>query len=244
MDTTNLIIDYVGGAPSLETPFYAFLAGVVPSLVWLVFWLLEDRRRPEPKRFIVLTFCLGMLTVPIALYFQRLADGYFPFGSFALLFAWAASEEILKFGAAGITLVKRVNNEPVDSMVYLITAALGYAALENAFFLYGPIGAGDISTSVTAGNFRFIGSTLVHVLSSATIGIFLAYAYCRPRWKKIPAILAGVLCASVLHAIYNALILNTEVNFFISFGGIWVGIAVVLVFFEIVKRKNPYCRRK
>ena len=244
MDTANLIIGYVDNGSPTEATFYALLAGVVPSLIWLAFWLLEDRRHPEPKRFLLLTFLLGMGTVPIALYFQRLADGYFPFGSFALLFVWAASEEILKFLAAGVTLIKRVNNEPVDSMVYLVTAALGYAALENAFFLYGPIGAGDISTSITAGNFRFIGSTLVHVLSSAAIGIFLAYAYCRPKWKKVPAIFVGVLCASVLHTIYNTLILNTEINFFIIFGGIWAGIAVVLVFFEIVKRKNPYCRVK
>ena len=223
--------------------FIAVLGGVLPCLIWLAFWLFEDKRHPEPKGYIAETFLLGMLAVPLALFFQNWVGNFFLLGSIPLLLFWAIGEETLKFAAATIGgLSRRANNEPLDSMVYLITAALGYAALENAFFLFGPLQAGDIATSVVAGNFRFLGSTLVHVLSSATIGIFLAYAFCRPRTLKILSVTAGLLLATLLHTLYNILILNTDISFFAIFGGIWAGIVLVLVFFELVKRLNPYCR--
>src|SRR3990167_5674443 len=55
----------------------AFLAGLIPILFWLWFWLHEDRQRPEPIILIIITFLAGMMVVPIALPLQKMAiDGY------------------------------------------------------------------------------------------------------------------------------------------------------------------------
>ena len=43
--------------------FIAILGGVLPALVWLAFWLLEDRCEPEPKRYLLGTFIVGGLMV-------------------------------------------------------------------------------------------------------------------------------------------------------------------------------------
>ena len=52
---------------TLTTLGYAFLGGLLPSLIWLYFLLKEDSRCPEPRTLIALTFVAGMVAVPFAL---------------------------------------------------------------------------------------------------------------------------------------------------------------------------------
>src|SRR5680860_650469 len=40
----------------------AFVGGILPSILWLWFWLKEDRRNPEPKTLLTIIFIMGMLT--------------------------------------------------------------------------------------------------------------------------------------------------------------------------------------
>ena len=72
----------------------AFLGGTIPAVLWLLFWLREDREDPEPLRFLVLTFIAGMLAVILVLPIEKYISGL-KFGNTALIFLWAASEEII-----------------------------------------------------------------------------------------------------------------------------------------------------
>jgi len=160
------------------TLFIAFVGGVTPSLLWLSFWLFEDRCQPEPKKYIFLTFILGMAFVwpvlKVEEYFAAYAVGTM------VLFLWAATEEVGKF-IAGLLggILWPVFDEPLDAVIYMTTAALGFAAMENSLFLFGSLQQGAIHGIIT-GDLRFIGATLLHTLSSATIGIALAYSYYKP----------------------------------------------------------------
>ena len=53
----------------------AFLGGVLPTLIWLLFWQLEDRCEPEPKRYIFLCFLGGAVSVLVALPLERFTMG-------------------------------------------------------------------------------------------------------------------------------------------------------------------------
>ena len=114
-----------------STLFFALAGGFIPSLLWLWFWLKEDSH-PEPRANLIYTFIAGMIVVPIAMVFEYIA--LFPLGltgSFSLL-VWAFIEEILKYGAVKKTaFCKSCFDEPVDAIIYMITAALGFASLEN-----------------------------------------------------------------------------------------------------------------
>ena len=46
---------------------FALLGGVIPTLLWLWFWLREDRAHPEPLGLLFLTFLAGAFTVPVVL---------------------------------------------------------------------------------------------------------------------------------------------------------------------------------
>jgi len=54
------------------------------------------------------------------------------FGGTTLVVLWAVAEESLKFIFAYLFVLRnKAVNEPVDVVIYMITVALGFAALEN-----------------------------------------------------------------------------------------------------------------
>lgn len=222
--------------------FVAILGGVLPALVWLAFWLLEDRCDPEPKRYILMTFIAGGLMVGAALVLEQRAQLYW--SGPMLLLAWAAIEELLKFGAAYVVALRaRVFDEPLDAIVYMITVALGFSAFENALFLLTPLQNGDVLRSIITGDLRFIGATLLHCLSSATIGVALALVFYKSASVKRFAALAGVVLAITLHTLFNFFILgNGGGATFWIFLCIWFGVVVVLFMAEQVKKPaQDYC---
>ena len=220
----------------------AFLGGLAPSLLWLFFWLLEDRCEPEPKKLIFFSFLAGMVIVPLVLPLEQLAHTYL--AGTTLIIAWAIIEELFKFGIAYLVVLRnRAVDEPIDTIIYMVTIALGFAALENTLFLLEPLRMGDTLQSLITGNLRFIGATLLHTLSSATIGIALALSYYKRYEVKRLYLFLGVILAIVLHALFNIFILQQGSG--IAFGvflAVWIGVAAVLLFVEAVKRPvRDYC---
>jgi protease PrsW len=218
------------------------MGGVIPALLWLVFWQLEDRCDPEPKRYILLSFIAGMVTVPLVLPFQFWAKAYT--SGPLMLFLWALTEEGLKFAAAWFLVLRsRAVDEPIDAIIYMLTVALGFAAMENTLFLLTPISHGDTLGSLLAGNLRFIGATLLHTLASATIGIGFALAFYRTRRERGLYTFLGLVLAVILHTLFNVFILQSGAgNTFNVFLAVWIGVVVVLLFFERLKRPSrDYC---
>lgn len=220
----------------------AMLGGVLPALLWLTFWLLEDRCEPEPKLYLLMTFAAGAIVVFVALWVEQKAMLHFT--GTTLLFVWAATEELLKFGAAYLVALRlRVFDEPIDAVVYMVTVALGFSAFENMLFLLTPLQNGDVLRTIVTGDLRFIGATLLHILSSATIGIALALAYYKSAAVKRMAALVGVVLAVTLHTLFNFFIIGSggDATFWI-FLFIWFGIVVMLFMTEQIKQPaRDYC---
>lgn len=161
-----------------------------------------------------------------------------------LLVGWAATEELLKFGAATVmALIWASYDEPLDAVIYMVTAALGFSAMENALFLLTPIANGDLLRSVVTGDLRFIGATLLHTLASATIGITLALSFWKGALARRSAALGGVILAIFLHTVFNFFILKGGgSSTFWVFLFIWCGIVGVLLMTEHIKQPaKDYC---
>ncbi len=214
----------------------AFLLGLVPALIWLWFWLKEDRH-PEPHKMITLSFVGGMATVLFVFPLQKLVYNHLGGDEFWSFTLWAGIEEILKFiFVYFIALKNKATDEPVDDMIYLIVAALGFVTLENTLFLMGPIRDGNILGTIINGNLRFIGASLLHIMSSATIGIFMGLSFYKSVFERRIYIIIGILVAIVLHTAFNLFILNgAPENIFFIFGMVWLSIIVLLLLFEKVK---------
>lgn len=222
----------------------AILGGLIPALFWLWFWLREDKARPEPKKLIVTAFIAGMLVVPLVLPLQQFALDRFSGQN--LLFAWVIIEEVLKYSAALLVVLwHKAVDEPIDAIIYMITIALGFAAVENALFILTPLASGNALESILTGHFRFLGATLLHVLASGTVGAAMALAFYKRSSLRILYATVGLLLAIVLHALFNASIMNTQEGGILGvFLFVWMGIIVLLLIFEKVKMMKRPLRRK
>lgn len=221
---------------SAETAFYAFLGGILPAMVWLYFLLKEDRRCPEPRHMIALAFIAGALSVPLVLPLERLAIFTLPAG-IPVIIAWASIEETVKYLLAAIVVLwRRSVDESLDLVIYMMTVALGFAALENALFLIAPFSGGNMLEGLLTGNLRFVGSTLLHVVASATIGFTLAFSFRKGRIVRITIASFGLILAIALHALFNFLIIDGSGSFtLLAFLFVWSGAVVVFALFELLK---------
>ncbi len=214
----------------------AFILGIIPAMIWLWFWLKEDYH-PEPAKMLTLAFLGGILTVLLVLPLQKLVYDYlldYKVLSFTL---WASIEEVLKFVVAYFVVLKRkVVDEPVDDLIYLIVVALGFVTFENTLFLNELIRGGDFVGTLINGNMRFIGASLIHIISSATIGVMLALSFYKPIKEKVLYTITGILISILLHTSFNLFIMS-EVpgNIFFIFGMVWIGIVILLLLFEKIK---------
>ncbi len=225
--------------PTADIVFFSLLGGIIPALVWLLFWLREDEKRPEPRGLLALTFFCGMLSVPLVIPFQRWWIEISGSSTGVItLFVWATIEELFKFAAAYVIALRRKEmDEPVDALIYMMTAALGFVAAENAIFIFHPLALGNVTEGLITGNVRFIGASLLHTISSATIGISIAMSFYKSRSIKIFDVLSGVIVAIALHASFNLFIMKEQGGTtFATFGFVWIAIVVLMLFFERVKR--------
>jgi len=218
--------------------------GILPSLAWLAYYLRKDLH-PESKRMIFKVFLFGVaVTLPVffvqiglKILLDRMGAGGIVYSLIYWFLIIALSEEFFKYLVvkAGV-LSSREFDEPVDAMIYMVVIALGFAAIENILYLFPPIDQMNtisfgvlVNRTVVISFVRFIGSTFLHTLCSATIGYFLALSICEAKKKKILLIL-GIFISVALHGLYNFSIM--------TIGGplkiiIPVAILVFLAFFVI-----------
>lgn len=240
---------------------FILAGGLLPALFWLWFWLKEDQAKPEPHGLVLLTFLTGGIVVLFAAFFQCIVTDVFVNGlgsfsldrltsfscintrilhhGFSLIFVWAAVEEGLKLFAAWIsTRHRKALDEPVDYMIYLVTAAIGFAAVENTLYLLAEFTQHGVTGSLSSISIRFAGATLLHVLASSIIGGVYALAQCKGRLAKVVHTVVGLVLATSLHTIYNLSIIKSAVdnkNSLPILLVLWFAIVILLLFFEKIK---------
>lgn len=252
-----------------KTIIFALIGGIIPAIVWLWFWLKEDDENPEPKRVIVLSFVMGGLAVFLAFVLDNLYVAHIlhnpqittdlkninvdfsvwrnlwssasPF--LAAFVGFAFIEEAVKFFAARFfAFTGNCYDEPVDAMVYMITAAVGFAAFENTLFLFNVLTLNGTTTDfLLTGNLRFLGSTLLHISSSAIVGAAIGLSFYSSKFVKVVYTTTGLVLATMLHAVFNFfIIINSGVNIFKVLLALWLIAILIIIFFEKVKLTKKY----
>ncbi len=217
----------------------AFALGLIPSLLWLWFWLREEKGKKEPSGLLAICFILGMICVifvlPIEKFIQSNVSNY----QYQII-GWASAEELIKYIAVILVLYKTCYlNKPIDWPIFLITAALGFAALENTLFLIKPLSLNQATVGLLTGNLRFLGSTLLHAVSSGFVGIMAGLSFYLSGFTKKFYILIGFILAIALHSVFNFFIMeNNGSNFLQVFALLWVATIINLLLFEKLRRMS------
>lgn len=179
---------------------FALAFSLLVALFWLKKFRKMDKYEKEPERHIYLVFVAGALaTVPSIILESPLHFTLSPRPSdlspLFFSFLWVGIvEEFFKYLAVRLTVYRSKEfNEVMDGMIYMISAALGFAAAENVGYMMG--------VGFFVGVLRAILSYLGHVSFSAILGYYLAKAkFERQRsWLWI-----GFIWAISLHWLYDA----------------------------------------
>jgi len=217
----------------------AIITGIVPALIWLWFWLRQDREKPEPGWLLFLCFITGMLSTFFAIPLEKLAQKLI-FNEQIQIIAWASIEEIIKYGAVVFILnIKKFIRDPIDWAIYLITVALGFAAMENVMFLTNSVNLEKATVNLITGQLRFIGSTLLHAISSGIIGIAIGLAFFKKTIIKKIYLWWGILLSIGLHSAFNFLIIRKDGSDYLRvFAFLWIVTIIVLLIFEKLRRMS------
>jgi RsiW-degrading membrane proteinase PrsW (M82 family) len=172
---------------------------ILVALFWLKRFRKLDKYEKEPERLVYLVFFAGALaTAPsVILEFPLHLTANskpLPLKDLSLTFLWVAIvEEFFKYLAVRLTVYRSNEfNEVMDGMIYMISAALGFAATENVGYMIG--------LGFFVGALRAILSYLGHVSFSAILGYYLGKAKIegRKNWLWI-----GFIWAISLHWFYD-----------------------------------------
>jgi RsiW-degrading membrane proteinase PrsW (M82 family) len=180
--------------------WFDIVFSLLVALFWLKWFRKKDKYEREPERLIFLSFIAGALaTIPSVLLESflrpRSQDSTVLLQSLFLSFLWVGMvEEFFKYLAVRLTVYRSAEfNEVMDGMVYMVSAALGFAATENVGYMLG--------FGYAVGFPRAILSYLAHISFSAILGFYMAKSKVEGRRSLV---WAGFALAVSLHWLYNS----------------------------------------
>jgi RsiW-degrading membrane proteinase PrsW (M82 family) len=196
----------------------ALVLPVVPGLIWMWIVYRTDVYEPEPPEKVFTTFALGVLAILPAFALERLLAMAYPFleaiertslattadprdalpvalGCFLII---GPVEELLKFAAVRLWIYRDPEfDEPLDGIIYASAAALGFASLENVFYVI------DFSHGLgvrwAALGLRSFLALPGHIIFGAVWG----YALGRKKFDPNYPVWSRVALASLLHGVYD-----------------------------------------
>ncbi len=98
-----------------------------------------------------------------------------------------------------------VFDEPIDGIVYAVTAALGFAALENFVYLFAAYSE-TLALPLELSVLRALLSVPGHALMSSMWGYSLGQTLVTPHPLAMRLVFNGLLLAILLHSAFNFLV--------------------------------------
>ncbi|MFA6050854.1 MAG: PrsW family glutamic-type intramembrane protease [Candidatus Paceibacterota bacterium] len=217
------------------TILLSFAGGILPAVLWLGFWMREARHR-EPRRLIVGTFFLGMASTIVAGVLEKSVSLVFIEYTTISFLLWSVIEESVKYLSAYFGgLRSRFCDDPIDPTIYLVTAALGFAAAENVLFLYDALLDGGISSGISSIVDRFVGASILHIVASGVIGLAIGLTFNKSVHARRIATYIGLFVAIILHTAFNRFIIEGTGHALWVFSSTWIGLVVVILILEKIK---------
>ena len=128
-------------------------------------------------------------------------------------------------------------NEPIDGIVYGVTVSLGFATLENIYYVYLLADYFD-TTSMALAIVRSFSAVPAH----AVFGVFMGYFFMKYSFiKKGDNLFFAFIVPFVLHGCYNLFVSS---NFYVAFLLIVISWIVALRMFSRLKKTQGKKRRE
>ncbi len=180
------------------------LVSAAPAVAFLVLILRMDRREPEPVAAVLRMIGLGAAGALVAGLVEQGMESLALFQAGGLAGAAASSfiqvapvEEGCKLGVVMLFAWKHpAFNEENDGIVYAGASAVGFALLENVFYVI----RGGIGTGVM----RAFTSIPLHIFTGVVAGLFIGRArFAASDARRVLLVALGFLLAWAVHGLYD-----------------------------------------
>lgn len=204
---------------------------IAPVIVIIFYVYIKDKFEKEPKKLLLYTFLIGAIAsvlistilYSISNFFLPKAQEFSVFDQFLkAFFVVALIEEFSKYVIVRYyNQPKKAFNEPFDGIIYAVMVSMGFAFIENIFYVID----GGISVAILR--------AFTAVPAHATFGIIMGYFMGKAKFSNNPFKwnLIGLSAAILFHGAYDFFL-------FINFiPGISIGAFISLVIGIILSRK-------
>lgn len=183
-----------------------FLLAIAPPAALMVLIYLMDRQEPESLKNVIMAMVIGAISIIpaiiIGLGFESIPIFTLPglagrfYESFLLT---APSEELVKFFFIYLYIRKKpFYNASYDGIVYYGAGALGFALLENIFYVF--------DNGLSTGILRAFTSIPIHAFCGIIIGYHAGLARFSSQQKPKRLLFSGLFLAYLTHALYNTIV--------------------------------------
>ncbi|CCQ98509.1 Protease PrsW [[Clostridium] ultunense Esp] len=182
--------------------FSVVLTAFAPSVAFLLYFYLKDRTEQEPLGLVIRLFLFGGLIVfPVMILQHVLLTEISNHPLFMSFIATGLVEEFFKWLLFMFFIYHHIEfNERFDAIVYSVAISMGFATLENFFYLL----LDGISTAYLRALFPVSG----HALFGVLMGYYISRAKFSGEGKREKFyLLLSLSIPFILHGIYDTLLL-------------------------------------
>ena len=210
-----------------------FALAIAPGIAISMYIYFKDKHEKEPLKLLVISFVLGVLSVIPITVLSLIGNYFFDFNprSSSFYFSLVSCvvgigliEEYSKFIFVRYYTYKKEDfNEPFDGIVYCVMVSMGFATIENILYVY----EGGQAVAWT----RMFTAVPMHAIFAIIMGYYMGI---QKFYNKKNYALIGLFYASILHGVYDFVIMNPEISAEIQ----WLGFLACIIFGVRVARKS------
>jgi RsiW-degrading membrane proteinase PrsW (M82 family) len=217
-----------------------FALSIAPGLAISLYIFLKDQFNREPKLKLFICFLLGCLSILPALLLEIVGGNLVEFLWGKSIYATAIlayvvvgfSEEFSKYIMVRMyAFPKNTFDEPFDGIVYCVMVSMGFATLENIFYVFEH----GFATAIM----RMFLSVPAHATFAIIMGYYVGMAKFDPSRRKA-LIQNGLLGATFFHGTYDFFLFlgdNNQVTRFVNEGLLFIGAVASFIIAIVLSRK-------
>ena len=209
---------------------------IVPPLLILKYYLNKDKAKPEPTGLIVKVFIAGCFLVIPALIIEFILTIFFGFGTgnFLLpaiilksfIIAGFVEEWLKRYTVKKVAYNTPYFDEVFDGILYAIVASLGFAMIENIFYV--------LDGGLTTGLIRAITALPLHAIAAGIMGYYLGKAkFAETPLQELQLFRKGLFRAVIYHGLYDFIVFSGALISSLFF----IALPIILIFGFVHLRK-------
>ena len=180
------------------------ILSIAPPLLIAYYVYQKDKYDKEPKSLIIKSFLFGCLGIIPAIFLELFAEGMFTNLFLYVFIGIALVEEGVKYFFLKKYLFNKPDfNEPMDGIVYAVMISLGFATVENIFYVFNHPGQ-EIQVAIM----RMFTAIPLHAACGVILGYFVGLA--KFSDNKNILLYKGLFLATLVHGLYNYFIFLGE----------------------------------